>query len=281
MEPAAIVGFIGTVLALLVAFGINVSTEQQETIKNFAMAIIPIVGALVIRSQVIPVAKVEAAHGAEGVSKAESIRGSMLMVLLAIGLAGSAACASKTTPSTSPEAQVAIYGDRFLAAVEFASEQTIKLGDAQPELRPRLTPVLGVYIEIGKAGQDLGKALRGLDAAGSEDDRVKYASLARVILLDFNHRLQQIGINLDPAIRERVAMIIQNAELVARLLDAWQVIAKWLPAPAVKPAALVRSCITDANGWCSGPIDLHVVTFHAEQTCAQIGGRMLEVNCGR
>jgi hypothetical protein len=74
LEPAVITGFITAILATFVAFGIDVSTEKQEAIKNLANALIIIIGSIVIRQQVIPVAKVEAAHGLQGVRDAQNIK---------------------------------------------------------------------------------------------------------------------------------------------------------------------------------------------------------------
>lgn len=78
LEPAMIIGFVTALLTLFVAFGVPVTTEQQESIKTFVTALLPIVGAVVIRSQVTPNAKVEAEFGPTAVEAAGSVTRSML-----------------------------------------------------------------------------------------------------------------------------------------------------------------------------------------------------------
>jgi len=56
-EPALVVGFVGTLIALGVTFGLDLSTEQVGAV----MALVTAVLALVTRSQVSPVT---AAHRA-------------------------------------------------------------------------------------------------------------------------------------------------------------------------------------------------------------------------
>lgn len=53
-EPAVYVGAAGAILALAVAFGAPITTEQKEAI----LATIPLIAAVVIRSQVTPTSKV-------------------------------------------------------------------------------------------------------------------------------------------------------------------------------------------------------------------------------
>lgn len=56
-EPAAIIGVIMAALALAIGFGLKVSGQQVDLIQTFLTAAIPVVGSLIIRSQVVPVAK--------------------------------------------------------------------------------------------------------------------------------------------------------------------------------------------------------------------------------
>lgn len=53
-EPARIVGLVVAVLALLVAFGVQISTEQQTAIVGAVTAIIVVLGAEITRSKVTP-----------------------------------------------------------------------------------------------------------------------------------------------------------------------------------------------------------------------------------
>lgn len=55
-EPARIIGLVGAVLTLLVAFGFNVTDSQQDSVIGVVTAILFLVGAEVTRSQVTPVA---------------------------------------------------------------------------------------------------------------------------------------------------------------------------------------------------------------------------------
>lgn len=63
-EPAvttnAIMGLVTAGVALGVAFGLDLSTEQQGAIFAFAAAALAVLGGVVIRSQVTPVAETEA-----------------------------------------------------------------------------------------------------------------------------------------------------------------------------------------------------------------------------
>ncbi|UFU03423.1 hypothetical protein LQF12_02095 [Ruania suaedae] len=66
-EPAAIIGAIGTavgaILALLVAFGIDVTEEQQTAILGVVAAVGPIVVGLLIRGKVSPAPKIDREPG--------------------------------------------------------------------------------------------------------------------------------------------------------------------------------------------------------------------------
>lgn len=55
-EPALIISFIMAVIGLIVAFGINVSIEQQDAIKATVTALLALLVAsgVIIRSQVTP-----------------------------------------------------------------------------------------------------------------------------------------------------------------------------------------------------------------------------------
>jgi hypothetical protein len=54
-EPALIVGLIEALLVLAVAFGLNLTAEQTAAI----VAVATVLGGLVVRSQVTPVAELE------------------------------------------------------------------------------------------------------------------------------------------------------------------------------------------------------------------------------
>jgi hypothetical protein len=73
LEPAMIIGAIAAILAGLVAFGVNVTTEQQEAIKNVAATLIPLLAAVFIRQQVTPTAKLEAAYGHDAVEEVAKV----------------------------------------------------------------------------------------------------------------------------------------------------------------------------------------------------------------
>jgi len=51
-EPARIIGVVTAVLALLVAFGVEISTQQQTAILGIVTAVIFVLGAEITRSQV-------------------------------------------------------------------------------------------------------------------------------------------------------------------------------------------------------------------------------------
>jgi uncharacterized membrane protein (UPF0136 family) len=54
-EPALITGFVQAILVLAVAFGLNVTVEQQGAILAFTAAALALVGAGITRSRVTPV----------------------------------------------------------------------------------------------------------------------------------------------------------------------------------------------------------------------------------
>jgi hypothetical protein len=57
LEPAMITAFVVAALTLAVSFGVPISVEQRESIVAFAGALLSIVGGVVVRQQVVPVAK--------------------------------------------------------------------------------------------------------------------------------------------------------------------------------------------------------------------------------
>lgn len=69
-EPAVVTGVVSAVLALLVAFNVPLSEDQGQAILGATVAVLALVQGLVVRSQVVPVAKVdgddyEAKHSTE------------------------------------------------------------------------------------------------------------------------------------------------------------------------------------------------------------------------
>ncbi len=56
-EPSVIIGAIASAIALLVAFGVHVTDEQAKAVLGAATAMLPLIAAVAIRSQVSPVAK--------------------------------------------------------------------------------------------------------------------------------------------------------------------------------------------------------------------------------
>jgi len=63
-EPAlttgSLVALVTAILALLVAFGAQITTEQREAILGLVAVVAPVAVAVLIRPHVIPVAKIEA-----------------------------------------------------------------------------------------------------------------------------------------------------------------------------------------------------------------------------
>jgi hypothetical protein len=57
-EPALVVGLVTAAIALAVGFGVPISLDQQARIVAFTGAILALVGALVVRSQVVPAVNV-------------------------------------------------------------------------------------------------------------------------------------------------------------------------------------------------------------------------------
>ena len=54
-EPALIIGFIGALLSLAIAFGVPITDDQTKSIIAFVTAAIPFVGAIITRQNVTPV----------------------------------------------------------------------------------------------------------------------------------------------------------------------------------------------------------------------------------
>ena len=73
MEPAAWIGAAISIVALLVAFGVPITSEQGDRLKDALTALLPLMAALLIRREVLPTAKVEAAHGEIGVMQAANV----------------------------------------------------------------------------------------------------------------------------------------------------------------------------------------------------------------
>ena len=59
-EPAVITGLVVAVITLVVAFGIPISDDQRSAIVGLVGAVLAILGAGVVRSQVTPLAKTKA-----------------------------------------------------------------------------------------------------------------------------------------------------------------------------------------------------------------------------
>ena len=57
-EPALVVGVVTAGLAVAVGFGVPVSLDQQARILAFVGAALALIGALVVRSQVVPAVNV-------------------------------------------------------------------------------------------------------------------------------------------------------------------------------------------------------------------------------
>lgn len=73
LEPAMIIGVIVSVISLLIAYGVNITSEQETGIRAVANAVLIMLGAYVTRQQVIPTRKVEIAHGNQAVVEATAI----------------------------------------------------------------------------------------------------------------------------------------------------------------------------------------------------------------
>lgn len=59
-EPALWIGILSAALDLVIAFGVPVSPEQRTAVLGFGAAILAILGAVYVRSQVTPTAKINA-----------------------------------------------------------------------------------------------------------------------------------------------------------------------------------------------------------------------------
>lgn len=62
-EPALWVGLVQAVLILLVAFGVPLTVDQKAAVIGLTSAVLAVIGAVVTRSQVTPVAKTPPPHG--------------------------------------------------------------------------------------------------------------------------------------------------------------------------------------------------------------------------
>ena len=62
-EPAMVIGLVTAVLALVVSFGIPVSQDQRDAIVGVVSAVLILIGAVVVRANVYPAAKIEGKIG--------------------------------------------------------------------------------------------------------------------------------------------------------------------------------------------------------------------------
>ena len=62
-EPAMVIGLVTAVLALVVSFGIPVSQDQRDAIVGVVSAVLILLGAVVVRANVYPAAKIEGKIG--------------------------------------------------------------------------------------------------------------------------------------------------------------------------------------------------------------------------
>ena len=60
-EPALVIGAVGTALALAIAFGAPLTEQQTQAVLAFIGGLIPIIAAIVTRSQVTPTVEADAA----------------------------------------------------------------------------------------------------------------------------------------------------------------------------------------------------------------------------
>lgn len=94
----------------------------------------------------------------------------LLVLLIAGSLAASTGCA-RANPNMSPERQVALYGTQVATYIGNAQDAAAQLhaGGVLNEAAYKRT--LKVFIEVNKAGEQLGAALKVYDAAASVEDR--------------------------------------------------------------------------------------------------------------
>jgi hypothetical protein len=62
LESPVVVGFVGAILALLVAFGLPLTDEQKKSILELAFPLYMLIGAFVVRQKVVPVKTLEDAN---------------------------------------------------------------------------------------------------------------------------------------------------------------------------------------------------------------------------
>lgn len=63
VEPALVTGAVSAILVLVTAFGLPLSEDQKAAVLGAIVPVLVLVQALVTRSQVVPVAKVDAYVG--------------------------------------------------------------------------------------------------------------------------------------------------------------------------------------------------------------------------
>lgn len=167
-------------------------------------------------------------HDAQGARARRRVK-SLIVAILAIGLV--AGCA-KTPPNISPEGRVAYHGERFMAAVERAQQDTIALVTAGTITKAQAAPAVETFVRIGLGGQRLAAALAVIDSSQVTESKVEAAQRVRQVVTEFQHALTGLTVRVDTeSARERITRIVTSLGLSMTLLDIVQAVSRVLPVP--------------------------------------------------
>jgi hypothetical protein len=153
--------------------------------------------------------------------------GNILAVIAMIGLV---ACGNNPAAKLSPEGKAAYYGEKFMSVVEQAQKQTIALVGTGSITRESITPVVEVYGQIGKAGQELANALDIVDKSNVTADKQAAAVRVRTIMLTAQDLLNNLVLKAgNDETRESVIRILNGLKMAASVFDVIQSISPFLP----------------------------------------------------
>lgn len=153
--------------------------------------------------------------------------------VIVVGLVFLAGCASRVPPGTSVEGATAVYAERALDVLRQAQTQIIALGDAEPSLRPTLTPAIERMGIAFKAGETLAVSLRVLDQSGlTEPNRATALTTVRTAVDTLDAAMRNILLNVDSqTARDRITRILDSLQVGRTLIVLWSAIGPYLPAP--------------------------------------------------
>jgi hypothetical protein len=139
-------------------------------------------------------------------------------------------CANNPAAKLEPVAKVAYYGERFMAGVEEAQNQTIALVGQFGITRADVTPAVEVFLQIGRGGQDLAAGLKIIDESTAFDTQQAAAVRVRLAADTFTSLLTTVTARVThEGARTRIAQILSTVKLGVALLDVVQRLGPFLP----------------------------------------------------